>query len=550
MTVDVGDIRAFAGAEHLYAVLRVAAPGTDRLDPVRATEVDQLLRFPLQLPARSLPPATMSRMMPLVVLVALADFFKHESDANARTLAQVNLPYRAWPCSESEQDGVPMKKMFKFTGFSLRDFLVTAGPIALVIAVLCVIAYRVVDPSPPSSVVISTGQENSAYEGFAKKYAAALGKYHIKLALKPSLGSQENLQRLNTPESGIDIAFVQSGSTEHAEAKRKGLVSLGSLFIEPVWLFFRDSREITELKQLKGLNINVGPEGTGVPQLFKKLLELNGVELSELKLGALENTPATVDLLEGRIDALVFSSAPDALLIQMLLQTPGIKLFDFAQAEAYTRRFPFLSHVVLPRGIVDLGRNLPPKDVHLIAPTATLVAREHLHPALIDLFVQIASEMHGGAGWFYKQGDFPTARYSEIPVTRDAEKFYKSGPPFLQRYLPFWVATFFERMWVAIVALGILVLPLSRIVPPLYIWNVRRRVYRWYGTLRAVELAIEDPPPEQREAVYSAQLERLNEMDEDVNKISIPLSFAEELYGLRSHINFVQKRLLDLMKEK
>lgn len=446
-----------------------------------------------------------------------------------------------------------MPKILKFTGFALRDLFVTAAPIAILIALFCYLAYRLVDPTPPAHVVISTGQENSAYDAFAKKYAKALAKYQITLTLKPSLGSQENLQRLNAPESGVDIAFVQSGSTEQAEAERKGLISLGSLFTEPVWLFFRDTRDITQLAQLKGLRVNVGPTGTGVPQLFKKLLAVNGVDSAELTLGALENTPATVELLEGRIDALVFSSAPDAVLIQMLLQTPGIKLFDFVQAEAYTRRFPFLSHLILPRGIVDLGRDLPPKDFHLIAPTATLVARESLHPALIDLFVQAAAEIHGGAGWFHKQGEFPSASYTEIPVARDAAKFYKSGPPFLQHYLPFWMANFFERMWVVIVALGALLLPLTRVVPPLYVWKVRSRVYRWYGKLREVEQAIEDVKPEQGAEhgaqVYAAQLKRLNEIEETVNQISIPLSFAEELYGLRSHINFVRGRVLGLMKE-
>jgi TRAP-type uncharacterized transport system substrate-binding protein len=443
-----------------------------------------------------------------------------------------------------------MPKIFKFTKFSLLDFLVAAAPTAIVIASICLLAYLLVDPAPPRHVTMSTGQENSAYDEFGKKYAAALAKFDIRLTLKPSLGSQENLQRLKDPDSNVDIAFVQSGSTDQAEAERKGLVSLGSLFTEPVWLFYRGKRDLQKLTQLKGLKINVGPEGTGVPALFTKLLSVNGVEPKDLTLGSLENTPATVALLEGRIDGLVFSSAPDAMLIQMLLQTPGIKLFDFAQAEAYTRRFPFLSHVVLPRGIVDLGKELPPKNYHLIAPTATLVAREDLHPALIDLFVQAATNIHGGAGWFRKKDEFPTASYTEIPVSPTAQKLYKSGPPLLQRYLPFWLANFFERMWVFVVALGALILPLSRIVPPLYVWKVRSRIYRWYGQLRAVEQAIEEVPENRKAEVYPAQLKRLNEIEEKVNRISIPLSFAEELYGLRSHINFVRKRVMWQMKSE
>lgn len=439
-----------------------------------------------------------------------------------------------------------MPKILHFTRFSLRDFLIAAGPAAIAVIATCLLAYWLVDPSPPSRVSLSTGQENSAYEVFGKKYAESLARFGIKVQLAPSLGSQENLQRLK--DGAVDMAFVQSGSTEQEDAERKGLVSLGSLFTEPIWLFLREKKSVDQLTQLRGLKINVGPDGTGVPALFKTVLAVNGIEPNELTLGGLENTPATVELLEGRIDGLVFSSAPDAPLIQMLLQTPGIKLFDFPQAEAYTRRFSFLSHVVLPRGIVDLGRNLPPKDYHLIAPTATLVAREGVHPALIDLFIQAAAKIHGGSGWFQKKGEFPTASYTEIPVSPAAERFYTSGPPLMQRYLPFWLANFFERMWVVIVALGALILPLSRIIPPLYVWKVRSRVYRWYGQLRAVEQAIEDVPREQQSEVYPAQLKRLNDIEERVNRISIPLSFADELYGLRSHINFVRRRVAGLMK--
>lgn len=444
--------------------------------------------------------------------------------------------------------GPRMPKILRFTRFSLRDFLVASGPAAFAVAITCLLAYWLVDPSPPRTVTLSTGQENSAYEAIGKRYAASLARYGIRVELKPSAGSQENLQRLKDEASAVDIAFVQSGSAREEEIEGRELVSLGSLFTEPVWLFLRESRNVTRLSQLKGLKINVGPEGTGVPGLFSRILSVNGVEPGQLKLGTLENTPATVALLAGRIDGLVFSSAPDAPLIQMLLQTPGIRLFDFSQAEAYTRRFPFLSHVVLPRGIVDFGRNLPSRDYHLIAPTATLVAREDLHPALVDLFVQAASDIHGDAGWFHRMGEFPTADYTEIPVSSAAQRFYKSGPPLLHRYLPFWLANFFERMWVVVVALGALILPLSRIIPPLYVWKVRSRVFRWYGQLRAVEQTIEDVPPERQKEVYPEQLQRLNDIEERVNRISIPLSFAEELYGLRSHINFVRRRVQSLMK--
>jgi TRAP transporter TAXI family solute receptor len=430
---------------------------------------------------------------------------------------------------------------------SLRDLLVAVAPTAVLVLAACIVAYIVVDPAPPRHVILSTGQDNSAYEEFGRKYGDILARDGIRVELQRSPGSQDNLQRLI--DGKADIAFVQSGSTSEAQAERRGLVSLGSLFTEPVWLFLRErdaggrKLDVRSITQLKGLRINLGPEGTGVPKLFRQVLDVNGLEPRQLTISALENTPATVELLAGRIDGLVFSSAPEAPLIQMLLQTPGIRLFNFHQAEAYTRRLPFLSHVVLPRGIVDLGRDIPAHDVHLIAPTATLVARADLHPALVDLFVKAATEIHGGTGWFQQQGQFPSPRYTEIPVAKEAAKYYRDGPPFLQRYLSFWLANLFDRLWVVVVALAALIIPLSKIVPPLYVWRIRSRVYRWYGQLRAVEQALENAGEEHRDEARAELLRRLDDIEQRVNHISIPLAYADALYGLRSHINFVRQRV-------
>lgn len=441
-----------------------------------------------------------------------------------------------------------MPKFLRFTTISLRDLGVTFGPPLLLVIFVGVIAYRIIDPSPPKVVTLSAGQESSAYENLAKRYASVLAREGIEIKILRSEGSYENLERLKDPDSGTDIAFVQSGSTDLVQAEKTGLVSLGSLFVEPVWLFYRADNRLDHLRQFRKLKINVGPSGTGVPQLFGKLLSANGVNPAHLNLTDMENTSATMALLAGKIDGMVFSSAPEGLLIQMLLQTPGIRLFDFSQAEAYSRRFPFLSHVTLPKGIINLGRNQPSHDLQLIAPTATLVAREDLHPALADLFVQAATEIHGGPGWFQRRGDFPNAHFTEIPLAGSAEKFFKHGPPLLNRYLPFWLANFFDRMWLVIVALGALLLPLSRVIPPLYVWKVRSRIYRWYGQLRSVEQAVEEASGAGKRAVCDVQLQRLGDIEQRVNQLTIPLSFAEELYELRSHINFVRKRIVWLQQ--
>jgi hypothetical protein len=223
-------------------------------------------------------------------------------------------------------------------------------------------------------------------------------------------------------------------------------------------------------------------------------------------------------------------------MVQMLLRTPGVRLFDFAQAEAYSRRFAFMSPVVLPRGIVDMARDQPPQDVHLIAPTAMMVARDGTHPALVQLLVQTAVQVHGGSGWFQRKGDFPNTRNSVIPVSGEAARFYRDGLPWLRRYLPFWLANLIDRMGVALISIIAVLIPLSRVVPPLYTFRIRSRVFRWYGQLRAIEEAAGKRPVQELH-------DDLDAIENKVGRIHVPLSYADELYSLRSHIAMVRSRL-------
>jgi len=443
-----------------------------------------------------------------------------------------------------------MPKVLKHALVSLREMIFTAGPFLLLAIALLAAAYVVLDPTPPRHVVLATGTDQGAYAEFGKHYAELLKSYGITVELRATQGASENLALLRDARSGVDLAFVQGGSDdsdkrEREENRDSDLVSLGSMFYEPVWLFYREdsakrllksSPTLQSLSQLPGWRLNIGADGTGVPVLMKQLLEANKLDPASITLVRKAQTPAVVDLLGGDIDALVFASAPESLLVQMLLQTPGIKLFDFAQAEAYSRRFPFMSPVVLPRGVVDLSLDLPPADVRLVAPTAQLVARKGTHPALVQLFVQAANTIHGEAGWFQRKGEFPNARHTEMPLSAEAQRFYQSGPPFLQRYLPFWLANLIDRMWVVLVSIVAILIPLSRVVPPLYEFRIRSRIFRWYGQLRAVEEAHGNKPAD-------ALVKELEDLEAHVERITVPLSYADELYALRSHINLVRRRL-------
>ncbi len=442
-------------------------------------------------------------------------------------------------------------RLIRNTLLSLRDLAVAAGPFVLIALVLLAGAYKLLDPTPPKRVVLATGPEQSDYAELGKRYATELRRHGIEVVLKPTQGSSENRRLLRDAAQDVDLGFVRGGSSEATRAadevdKGVPLVSLGSLYLEPVWLFYRSeaakrlNHEATlkQLAELRGWRVNVGAHGGGVTGLFGKLLQANGVELDSLKPSRLTQTPAVMALFGNELDAVVFAAAPESLMVQMLLQTPGVKLFEFAQATAYERRLPFLDAVVLPRGVVDLARDLPTHDVPLVAATTTLAAREGTHPALLQLFVQAAHDIHGGTSWLARAGQFPSPENTELPLAKEAERYYKSGPPLLQRYLPFWLANLIDRMWVVLVSIIAVLIPLSRVVPPLYAFRVRSRVFRWYRQLRDIEDALGA-----RSTSRAELLDELNKLEAKAQDVSVPLSYADELYELRSHIQMVRARL-------
>lgn len=444
-----------------------------------------------------------------------------------------------------------MRRTIRDTLISARELLFTAGPfIALAIALLAG-AYYLLKPTPPKRVVLATGPEQSDYAEFGRRYAEELKRHGIEVELMPSPGSRENLRLLRDAKRDVDIAFVQGGSSESPrtqaeEEEQLPLMSLGSMFYEPVWIFYRVeaakkvNREgvISDLSQLRGLRVNTGARGSGTPGMMNRLLRANLMERDDIQRSNLDLTASVVALLGGELDAVALVSAPESPLVQMLLQTPGIRLYEFAQAEAYARRYRFLSPVALPRGVVDLSRNVPPRDTVLVAATCSLVARENLHPALVQLFVQAASRIHGGSGWIAHAGQFPSALQSEFPLARDAERYYRNGPPLLQRYLPFWLANLIDRMWVALFSIAVILIPLARVVPPLYQFRIRSRIFRWYRDLRQIEDALG-----RKDADPARLLEELAKLDLKAERIMVPLAYTDELYALRSHIALVRERL-------
>ena len=484
------------------------------------------------------------------------------------------------------------------------------GVILLVCAAALVGTYLLfVKGPPPSKIIIATGGQAGKYNKFGKLYAESLKKEGLAVEVLETKGSGENLKLLqddpkdiaqdkdisdDTKEKlkalggdalGVSVAFVQSGVAD--EEAQKNLQALGSLYREPLWVFYRanpDDPAVTQLSQLAGKKISVGPKGSGTWPIAVKLLHDNGLSTPE---GAGEentdlSTPkkiddAAADLQAGKLDAAFFVTAFDTDYIQDLLKhdkmalpalgastagllgsplgqgpllaasalTPGrtdkIRLLSFTQQEAYHRKYPYLSELTIPAGLADLGRNVPANNASLLAPTAMLVARKDVNPDLVPLLLTVASSTHGKGDLLSNPGEFPSASYTDIPVSPDAENYYKNGPPLLQKLgLPFWLASLIDRLKVMLVPLIVLFLPLFRAAPPLVRWRTRRKIYRWYSALRDIDKKI---VLGLAGAELDKELARLRDISRQVAFVEVPLSYMEEFYHLRLHLRMLQEQL-------
>jgi TRAP-type uncharacterized transport system substrate-binding protein len=427
-------------------------------------------------------------------------------------------------------------KRLNLRAISLRDLVVVVIPALIIIAAGFWVAWKFVRPAPPSHFVMTTGPESGAYHLFAQRYQEILAKRGITLELRPAAGGLDNLQRLADENSDVDIGFVQGGLGSAGDAP--DLVTLGSVFYEPVWVFYRSNDRIDRMAQLRGTRIAVGDENSGNRKLALELLAANGAATEPptrlLSKGGVEAVEA---LANGKADAAIVINAPEAGVVKSLLYLPGVRLLNFNRTAAYTRLFQFLHAVVLPQGSVDLMHDIPPADVHLFAPTANIVAKSSLHPALIDLMMQAMAEVHGGRGVFHNARDFPSPKDQDFPLSPEAQRYYTSGAPFLQRYLPFWAATLIDRIMVLLIPLFALVIPLAKVAPGLYNWRIQRRLIRLYGELKFLEHDIrQNFEPEK----FDGYIEQLDRIDESANTRPIPLAFADKQYTLRTHIDFVR----------
>lgn len=414
--------------------------------------------------------------------------------------------------------------------------------LVFVIAMICgIIFFHFVLPAPPKTVVMTTGTEGGTYSVFGSRYQEALARGKVRLLLLPSSGSVENLDRLKDSSFQVDVGFVQGGTISAKEAPH--LVSLGGICYSPLWVFYRSQDPLDDLSLLKGKKIAIGPEGSGARKLSMELLRVTDVAGPPTQLVDLHSSAAVKAIREGRVDVIMISSTVDNALVQELLHAEGIRLMNFRQAEAYTRRFPALSRVVLPEGILDFSKKKPATDIHLLATTTNLIARKSLHPATMYLLLDAAMDIHGDAGWVNKAGEFPSPKSQDFPLSDIAERFYKSGRPFLLDYLPSGMAAYVDRLILILVPAAVVLIPLLRIIPPIYFWWNRRKLNKCYEDLKNLETEIAEEPTPGRMPDYQKTLNRIETL---ANEIHVPLALFKEVYTLEEHVDLVRKRLARL----
>jgi hypothetical protein len=438
----------------------------------------------------------------------------------------------------SGRPGAPGRRL----SVSWRDLLVVVAPVGLILAGAAWAAVALVRPAPPDSIRFLGGADGSSYRTNAERYKAIIERYGVRVDVVPSKGSLDNLHQLADRKVRVDVGFVQSGLTEGVDISN--LRSLGSVLAQPLMVYHRSVEPVETLSQLRGKRLAIGPEGSGTRALALALLKGNGIEGPPTSFVDKGGEEAARALMAGAVDAaFLMGDSASPKVMRALREVPGIEMMNFRQAAGYVRRFRFLTRLTLPEGAMDLGRNLPPKPYELVGPTVELVARKDLHPALSDLLISAAKEVHGGPGMFRDAGMYPSAQERDFPISDEAERYYKSGGQLLYRKLPFWLASLIDRLIVVVVPLLVLIVPATRLAPALYRWRVRSRIYRWYGALMSIERDVARAAPEQREQLLADLQRRLDEIEDSVSDIKMPVSFADQLYVLREHVTMVRRRL-------
>jgi TRAP-type uncharacterized transport system substrate-binding protein len=433
------------------------------------------------------------------------------------------------------------RMLAKLSALYGRSQVVSMGVLLFICVVAALGVLVFLTSAAPNSINIASGPKGSAFQNNAEKYKKILAKEGVTLNIVSSEGSMDNLKKLTDPKTNVDVGFVLGGEVNDTNIDK--LVSLGSISYQPLMIFYR-GKPRTLLSDFKGQRLNIGQQGSGTYSLALTLLKANGiVPNGETSFVSTFFDNPMQELLDDHIDAVfLMSDSTSTDLIRKLMHSEDIHLFNFIQADGYTRRINYLNKLELPRGSLDFGKNIPEDDLYLVGPTVELVARNNLHPALSDLLLEAAKEVHSAPGLFKKRGEFPAPLEHEFHISSDASRYYVSGKSYLYRTFPFWVASLLARGLEIILPIVLLLIPAFKIIPAIYRWRIESRIYRWYRVLFELERdAFKHSIDENRREELLRHLDRI---EHSVNKVIVPASCGNLFYGLREHINFVRDNLL------
>lgn len=423
---------------------------------------------------------------------------------------------------------------------SRRDLMRIWGPGFLVGLIVFGLCWIFLEPAPPDNLIIVTGPKEGAYYRFANEYAKVFAKEGVHLEIRESEGSIENY-RIMKQDQSVHLAIVQGG-TAADDSEPEDLEALASLYLEPVWVFYRADATRTALRDFKDARVAIGNPGSGTRALAERLFADNGLSTGagNIDLQSLGGREAATAIQDGKIDGAVFVMSGESPLIHELVLNPDLRLLSFDRHQAYCRRYPFLTSIKLDSGVLNLERNIPDSTVYLLAPAANLIATPDLHDAFIPLLLKAARKVHYFGGMFVDPGDFPSLRYVEFEVNDSARQYFENGPSFLQRYIPFWVVSAIDRSKILLLPLLTLVFPLVKLAPPIYRWQIRSRIYQWYRVLRQVDQRLKS---NENSFIPQRDLKALHQMEHELDTVTVPLAYMQEFYMLRMHLELVRRRL-------
>ena len=422
-------------------------------------------------------------------------------------------------------------------GFIRSQLLRGLAAIVVVVSIVSLLLMYFI-PAPPSKVIVATAFKGASFEYYGRIYREIFARYHVELELRETAGAVENVALLEDSKSGVQIAFVTGGVSDAKRAPN--VLSLGTVYNQPFWIFYSSNEPLDRLSQLKGKRIAVGPVGSATRYTAEKILGRGGVNSETATLLPLAGSAADKALNDGTVDVVWIIGVPEATAVQSFLQNPNVRLMSFPVPEAFSRIFPDLMRLVLPQGVIDVDRNIPSADVQLIGTTSKVLIRSDLHPEIVQLLLQTMKEVHSGSDIFQRSGEYPNGTDVEYPVAQTAVDFYKNGPSFMQRHLPLWLTVHVQRAIAVLVTAIAIGLPLFHFVPQTYNWVTRRRLFYWYDQLKALEASFDTGLSDKRLTEKQMEIERI---EDAVSRIRVPRAFSDQVYNLRSHIDIVRRKI-------